>query len=430
MANAAKNLSLLGSLSRIEAPFIKVTIGEYTFGIYQKSAATLEANGFYTAAKIMYPNYVQSLNIQKINGQVNTYTLNFVYPITPDDDPNFFEKVFSSVSKSRKIVFSYGDAMLPNYIYKDEEAIITDVRTQFNLQSSTITYTVSAVSRSVLSKSGCYTFINQSPKKPSDEIKKLLYNKEYGLQDVFYGMNNKEAVELAGLIPGDDAEVQLDSKTNISALDYLSYLVSCMIPIGESAENNKQRTFYILTIVDIVTSNINVGKLTADELGGPFFKIVKTSKNVENSDAYELDIGFPSQNIVTSFQIEDNQNYSIFYDWQQELNQNEYVQRIDDNANIYQEYAPVISSKNDEYRTRISDATWWTKLTEFPINATITLKGLLRPAILMSHLRLNVYYYGKKHISSGLYIITKQQDTVNSSGYRTTLNITRISGDN
>ena len=49
--------------------------------------------------------------------------------------------------------------------------------------------------------------------------------------------------------------------------------------------------------------------------------------------------------------------------------------------------------------------------------------------MLMSFVRVNTYFYGKKHVSSGLYIITKQQDQIDTSGYRTTLSLTRIRGD-
>ena len=46
----------------------------------------------------------------------------------------------------------------------------------------------------------------------------------------------------------------------------------------------------------------------------------------------------------------------------------------------------------------------------------------------MQYLRLNVVFPGgNKHISSGLYIVTKQVDDINSNGYVTTLTITRIS---
>lgn len=47
----------------------------------------------------------------------------------------------------------------------------------------------------------------------------------------------------------------------------------------------------------------------------------------------------------------------------------------------------------------------------------------------MSYLRVNVFFYGNKHSSSGVYIVTKQVDEINSSGYRTTLSLVRIQGD-
>jgi hypothetical protein len=48
----------------------------------------------------------------------------------------------------------------------------------------------------------------------------------------------------------------------------------------------------------------------------------------------------------------------------------------------------------------------------------------------MSYIRLNVIYPGgRKHISSGLYLVTQQRDVIDGSGYRTTLNLTKISGD-
>jgi hypothetical protein len=49
----------------------------------------------------------------------------------------------------------------------------------------------------------------------------------------------------------------------------------------------------------------------------------------------------------------------------------------------------------------------------------------------MQYLRLNVIFPGgHKHLASGLYIVTKQVDNINASGYTTQLTLTRISGDN
>ena len=68
-------------------------------------------------------------------------------------------------------------------------------------------------------------------------------------------------------------------------------------------------------------------------------------------------------------------------------------------------------------------------MTQYPIKASIVLRGLLRPAILLSPVKINVYIYGRKDVSSGLYAITNQEDSISESGITTTLQLIRISGD-
>ena len=68
-------------------------------------------------------------------------------------------------------------------------------------------------------------------------------------------------------------------------------------------------------------------------------------------------------------------------------------------------------------------------MTEFPIKATIEFKGLVRPTLLVSYVKLDVRFYGRKQVCSGTYIITKQTDNISSSGYKTTLELLRIKGD-
>ena len=69
-------------------------------------------------------------------------------------------------------------------------------------------------------------------------------------------------------------------------------------------------------------------------------------------------------------------------------------------------------------------------MTTFPVTATLRIKGLIRPAMLMTYVRVNAFFYGQRHIASGIYIITKQEDSISSNGYRTTLSLTRIASDN
>jgi hypothetical protein len=413
----SNNLSLLSSTTRVECPFIKVTIGDYTFGVYSKSTSVgYDAQGAYKLNKIRYPNYVQSLSITKVNGAVNKYTLTLEYPITENDDPNFFEKVFSSVSQTRKIIFSYGDITLPAFCYRDEEALITDVKSSFSVTSPSITYTVSAVSTGKLASVGSFTFPACNNTKPSDVIFKILYNPDYGLQDLFTGMTNRGLVEQKGLIARDDKAVDLVQKTNMSVLDYLSYLVDMMSPYNDTGLLRSDGTLYLLSILDDTSGTFN----------GPYFKVTRTDKIKETSTAYDLDIGFPSQNIVTEFKLDDDNTYSLYYNYADKLNDTQYVQRINDRGEIEEVYAPLLSSGTATRKTTEAEKTWWTKITQYTIKAKVTLKGLLRPAILMTNVRLNVYYFGRRHIASGLYIVTKEQDSISKDGFTTTLNMTRI----
>jgi hypothetical protein len=413
------SVNLLGYTTRVETPFVKVTIGEYTFGVYENRDLQRgqDSMGVYRLQKVKFPNFIQSLNITKINGKVNRYTLSIHYAITQDNDPNFFEKVFSSVSNTRKIVFSYGDLSAPSYIYRDEQAIITSITSQLNAASARIEYTVSAVSSAILASSGAWTFRGRTA-KPSDVIKEILYEPRYGLLEVFPGMRNRALVETLGLIASNDKAVRLNTKTRMSALDYLNFLVSSMSIDGSFSL--QKTTIYSLVIIDD----------TSGDFEGPYFKVVPVNKLADDLQTYEIDVGYPSQNIVTAFNVDNNLTYSLFFDYQQSINDAEYTQRIDDNGNLVEVYAPILAANTETFTVAESDRTWWTKATEYPITASITLKGLLRPAILMTRVRVNVYYYGKKHITSGLYIITAQEDQIDSNGYRTTLRITRISPDN
>ena len=73
MAFKNERRSLLSSAARVQVPWIKVTIGKYTFGVYskQKIAKTDDDGMYYTKFNVQYPNYIQSLDITKINAQVN-----------------------------------------------------------------------------------------------------------------------------------------------------------------------------------------------------------------------------------------------------------------------------------------------------------------------------------------------------------------------
>jgi hypothetical protein len=195
---------------------------------------------------------------------------------------------------------------------------------------------------------------------------------------------------------------------------------------ASSSQGNINNEIYILTLHDETVQDTLYSNTPS--LGGPYMKVTKTSHIIERADAYEIDVGYNTSTIVQAFSIEQQENWAMLYNYNSELSPSTYVRRLDKYGGWIDEYAPMATSGNNRFLTREEDKVWFTKMTKYPISASIRVLGLLRPAQLMQYVRLNVYFPGgNKHVSSGLYIITKQVDEINSSGYFTNLSLTRIS---
>ena len=195
-----------------------------------------------------------------------------------------------------------------------------------------------------------------------------------------------------------------------------------MSPASDISQNIIKSGQYVLTVRDDYQGIY----------GGPYFTVKRLSTSTQaltSLDVYEIDIGYPGVENIISFSIDDDQTYSILYNYQKDLQQSDYIYRINDAGNVEQVYSPAISNSRQFYKTTEKDKLWWTSVTQYPIKATLTLKGLLKAATLMSYVKVNVYFYSQKHLSSGLYTITKQQDSVDASGYKTVLSLSRIGGD-
>lgn len=409
----SKRANLLSYPALVESPFIELKIGDYTFGTYSKDAIQGKS-------RVQYPNYLTKINIVKVNGAVNTYTINMTYQIEAGSDPNLIDKVLASVGYNT-IKISYGDWSTPKFIFKDEEALITRVLQNIDFAQSKIYYTIYCTSNALLTAATTFDF----PKftgKPSDKIKEILYNKQYKLTDIFQGMHDRDIVNTQGFIIGDDKVVEVEAKS-LDPLSYINYLVTCMSSNTNTTDSPIQDSSYYLTIQDDINN----------EFGGSYFKIHKVTANgniLNCPDVYEIDVGYPGENLVMNFSILDDNSWSLLYDYSEKVDMNNYVYTIDDDGKIKTDYSLNITTSKSKKKTTATNSAWWTQMTQFPINATLTIKGLIRPVMLMTYLKINAIFYGQKHISSGLYIITKQEDTVDSSGYRTVLNLTRVAGDN
>lgn len=407
----SKSLTSLPTL--VQSPFIIATIGGVTFGSYSGNYLT----------RATYPNFMKSLSITKVNGTVNTYSLNFEYQVGTGQDPNLLDKIFSRAADTREVILRYGDWNAPEYIYKEERCIITNLTSNLDMSSSRISYTMECTSNSFSLNSVTYNFAERDA-KGSDVIKELLNNSSYGLKNVFSGMKSPETI--VKLISSNDKVIHLVAKQNYTVTEYLNYVVESMTPNTDPEKNSgssNSQSRYFLSVHDDFNN----------QYGGTYFEVAEANGNMpsyNSLDTYVLDINFPQDNFVTQFSVNNNQSWSILYKYANSVKQEEYSYSITDDGLIKTTYAPSITRSSKTNETDPGLSSWWKSMTEFPIEATVTIKGLTRPSMLMSYVKLNVWFAGGiKHLSSGLYIITKQVDNISSSGYTTTLTLLRIKGD-
>ena len=362
-----------------------------------------------------FPNYIDSMSVKKINGRINQYTLNLIYQIRPNEDPNFIDKLLSRVSYTNPMKILYGDSMYPDNYFREEEVYVMDAKHSEDPSSAKITYTISAISSIGASAKSSTTF-NATTDKPSNQIYKLLYDSgevSTSLLNAFPGMQNRQLVASSGLIPNTDAVVNIAGMANTSPTAYLSTLVSSMKnAAGETSS-------YFLTYNDDSAMN------------GSYFKISEVKKLASSSNytgsVYSVDVGYPSDSMVMNFQLSDNTYQSLAYKFAGNINAYEYD--IDNGGNIIANKINLINKNSKHEQYNLIDENWWKQVTEFPISAKLTLKGLVTPAMLMSYINVNAIFYGQKDKASGLYVVTEENDTISGNGYRTELTLLRVAED-
>ena len=91
---------------------------------------------------------------------------------------------------------------------------------------------------------------------------------------------------------------------------------------------------------------------------------MKSSTGTFNSvDTYEVDIGYPGENLVTRFQLVDDQSWALLYDYSNNVHEQDYVYRLDNDGYMITEYSKNLSTSNRYHTTTEAQRSWWTDMT-------------------------------------------------------------------
>ena len=228
---------------------------------------------------------------------------------------------------------------------------------------------------------------------------------------------NKTLVSSNNYIPNNDKEVELDAVDNTTPLNYLNKLVSSMVSTTSEAIND---SIYYLDIND------------EDSLG-PYFTIQEVGTKLSTSSfplVYEIDINYPDEeSLAYNFSVNTDYTWPLAYQYNSGFSNYDYG--ITTAGKTFKQASNLgIKSMTGTTNSFITDKNWWTNVTEFPVKAALELKGLTSYVLLLNYIKVNVYYFGNKRLSSGIYIVTGQEDILSGNGFRTRLDLLRVAGDN
>ena len=394
---SVQKLQTLSSI--ISTPYVTAEFGGYQFGLRDsiyKNRTTLARD----------VRYITGLQInKKASGQVNTYSLALAYTVVPGADPNFIDYIISNAS-DRKLLLSYGDLGQPEYSYVKEQAIISNISPDVNFSSNSIQYTISATSSVAISYAVKRSYQSQTA-KPSDVIKQVLWERpDDGLLELFGGMRDKETVIRNGWIASNDQAVYIDAQKDISPLDYIRFLISKMTaPDG---------SFYAMIIHD-----------EPDIADGPYFMVVNSTLHQGRGNTYQvsIDVGYPSDTPVYDFKVTQNTSLALITPFLEKVDQPRII-NINSMGESITESTPSLAIRNGTADSSLKK--WWQNMTTYPVKATLTTRGLIKPSILCDYLDINVLFFGQPYTYSGKYMVTAQEDSISPSGYTTKLSLVRV----
>lgn len=394
-----RGVSLPSTISYVEAPYGKITLGGVSIGTYQGGS---------------FPNYINSITTRRTNGTLNEYTINLTHQIAAGDNPNYIDNLISA-NGYNKIGIEFGDAA-SGVKFIDTNPLLINAKSNFDFFNNSINYTLNATSSSVMSivNKRNYSAVTS---KPSTIINKMLYETGELLQ-YFPGMANSTFVNSNNLIPTNDKEVSIDAIENTTPLNYLNILTSSMVSETSKAINDS--VYYLSTDDNSPNSEA-------------YFKIKQIKTNLSASAfpfLYEVDINYPNEDsLVYNFSIDTNYAWPLAYKYAGGIPTYNYG--IDSKGKITSNTSTSnLKSTANTNMVNTMDSNWWTNVTEFPITATLEVKGVTSQILLLNYIKVNSFYFGNKRNSSGVYIIIGQEDSLSGNGFRTKFDLLRVAGDN
>lgn len=457
--NSLSNSSeILPGSAKVYIPFISIKIGG-------KNGISLTQN-----LSDNRPDYFTELSHKRYVSQANTARINLAYCPKPGESPMLLE---SAISQSNgQCLYQYG---VPGYRSKYYRGMITNYTVSFN--DGYLSYSLELVSRSVLYnyqliKTSVYDIPaadaaslrtywkniwdhtgyrivnanqwNESWIKQDEILGRKLYSPEqlnqvsFNQSDVIWTMQRI----VKDFIPGytfstDVADNAFTYPTagisiiNKNAIEGLKEIANSLI---DSKDSN---VYHYKIIVDDSSIDGDNGTIKLVRFGG-------LNSKTEGNTVFRFEWGTKNTNVL-SFDPKYQGNVAIFRT--PDLNDNQYfksynlISSIESGADAltltksFVTTTPAFNNKwsdswnNVEFdKTLLKNINWFTEHANYPYTAKLSVLGLSDTEFELCKTIVNVvpYINGQVHHTGGLYMVTGIEDIIDSSGFKTNLDLVKL----
>ena len=184
---------------------------------------------------------------------------------------------------------------------------------------------------------------------------------------------------------------------------------------NETAPGILYDSLYYITFIDNDNNNPD----------GPYFKITEVKSDVDpfsvTDKIYDITVGY-ADDIIYSFSVDTTESWELLYKNSEKAT--EYFYTISNAGELTRTISPSLATSLNSMCELSKN--WWTQMVKFPVTAQLTIKGLLKPIMLLDYINIDVMFYGIRHITSGVYAIIGQTDSLSGNGYTTTLSLVRV----
>lgn len=373
-------------------------------------------------------NYMLSLeNVKNGSGSANSFTISIAYVPKPGEDADFIDKELSF--SDRKCTLQYGYDNAPDKLYTDEYVgQILDYSVE--IRNGMLYYTITGYSGVVPIIENKLSFDtitvdsgeeNNSAASGSDKTRPSQVVKK-AIEDTFKKYNIKDYTVKIEKDVKDLPEEKIEGVSDVTLFQYVDSVLA-------QARDETQPDLSTVELSDKIIYTYVINDTATDKN----ITIIKQNPKAKQSIKIVFNWMDRNDSLVIDFKTEFKGAILLNRDYANKNGEEIQKYTLDDKgdpvvvkSNVNEE---SYTSGNTADKDAARESTTWARAVQHSYKATLVLQGMPCEIPIGTMIEVIPLIYGKPHHTQGTYMVTKTTDSLDTGGFRTTLELVKMNAE-